>query len=248
MTAGQWVVVGFAVAFFVFGAYLLLKQLAAADAASGKVSLFSMRAEGPVGLLLIVMSAILLIVAFTAMAQTSGANGSSKASGSPPTSRSASTPHSTSVTSSPPSTSTSRVLTPSSHLPPRPQIVIKSPKEGQGISGSAGVLVAGTAVGLGRSDLWLFDTQLTDPTLYRANEQPIEVTSDGKWAYQDQPIGDLGSVDVGQRYILVVVVASPSCSETVKTKAPNSEGDVVFSSLPSGCSEVGRRSVVKTRP
>jgi hypothetical protein len=90
------------------------------------------------------------------------------------------------------------------------------------------------------------DTQLSDPTLYRANDQPIEVTAEGKWAHQDQPIGDPGSVDVGQRYILEVVLASPSFGKTIRTKPANSQGDVVFSSLPPGCVEVGRRSVVKT--
>lgn len=137
------------------------------------------------------------------------------------------------------------------------QIEVRLPKDGQHISGKAGVLVAGTAVGL-NGDLWVFDSSPAappgsppaDPGLYRDTDTPVVVAPSGQWSFTDAPIGDPSNDDIGQTYTITVVLAPASshCDQAIAHASPNQDGDTVLTQYAADCVVVTKRNVIKTAP
>jgi hypothetical protein len=125
-------------------------------------------------------------------------------------------------------------------------VEISSPHAGALISGRAGVVVTGTAVGLGADTLWVFDYDEETRLYYRDTDEPLRVHN-GRWSFLDQPIGETGTGDVGATFTIAVVRASPTCARTLRNKPPNAEGDITFGHFPAGCSEADSVDVVKNR-
>ena len=111
---------------------------------------------------------------------------------------------------------------------------------------SAAFPVSGTAATLGDDTLWMFVISDTaegpEPVFYKTTDSPIPI-ADGRWATRQGPLGAPG--DEGYQFTLVAVRAAERCSQAITRPAPNKDGDVIFKTLPDGCSELGRLTVTK---
>lgn len=121
----------------------------------------------------------------------------------------------------------------------------EAPIDGSRVHGS--FTVKGHAPPLGGDKLWLFDyagnANVGHEVYYRTSESPIEV-KDGAWSTTDGPLGRLHD-DIGAHFKIVLVIAAPQCSATLKSTEANAAGDVIFRELPSGCWSVGSVTVIK---
>lgn len=127
-------------------------------------------------------------------------------------------------------------------------VAITSPDNGHPISGKAGVVVSGTAVDLAPDEtVWLLDYDPNDKQhpYYQVNEQPIPV-ADGKWSFKDAPIG-AASDEIGTKYYVVAVKATPRCADSLQSQVPNEDGDITFSRLPEGCYKTSPLVLTKAR-
>jgi hypothetical protein len=116
-------------------------------------------------------------------------------------------------------------------------LTITSPGAGQSETGGNNehILVKGTACGMNGKTGWLFWRD-TDGTYYLEyyNNPPIPtITSDGSWSYTVEDLGNPGDKD--QQYGIIVVLASPACTNELERAKPDSNGDIKFKILPSGC-------------
>jgi hypothetical protein len=116
-------------------------------------------------------------------------------------------------------------------------LTITSPSAGQAETGGNNehILVKGAACDMNGKTGWLF-WQDTDGTYYLEyfNNPPVPtVTSDGYWSYTIKDLGNPG--DKNQQYGIAVVLASPLCTNELERAKPDSNGDIGFKVLPSGC-------------
>jgi hypothetical protein len=126
------------------------------------------------------------------------------------------------------------------HNNPCPQILtITSPSAGQHVDGAQGVEVTGKSCSMGESTGWLFDYDTNDEHYYMDypvnspdNAAPI-IVSNGGWSYDDAPIGSPGDRD--QTYGITVVLASSTCTKKLESAKPDAQGDIRYTSFPSGC-------------
>jgi hypothetical protein len=127
---------------------------------------------------------------------------------------------------------------------PQPEVVrITSPADGQKVVGLDGVLVEETADKAHDRRLWMFDHADNDQ-YYVVNSSPLAVI-DGHWSFFDRQVGSATADDDGHTFVLMVVTADDSCQEELQRKKPNNEGDIAFSSLPTGCTPGPAVNVVK---
>lgn len=154
-------------------------------------------------------------------------------------------PPATTQPSVPSTTAPSTTTTSTASAPAGKDVVITSPYDGKSVSGRAGVVLSGTASGLGGDTLWVFDHDLDNLLYYRDSDEPV-VVREGRWSFLDKPIGDSGSGDIGTTFTVVVVRASTSCTKVLRGTKANADGDVTFTDLPTGCSEADSVHVVKT--
>ncbi len=119
---------------------------------------------------------------------------------------------------------------------------IVNPMDGSLISGSGGALLTGTSA---PGDLlWLFDLDEEDG-YFRASDEPLSVRN-GTWEFADKPIG-AASDPTGTTYSVVLVKADGPCSQKLRTAKPDEDGDIKLTTLPKGCAEVDRVSLIKVR-
>jgi hypothetical protein len=129
---------------------------------------------------------------------------------------------------------------------PPGNVSIKSPQNGQIVVGPTGVTISGTVTAV-HGDLWIFviaGGELSDTEYYRMDNDPL-IVSNGQWSFEAKPIG-ASSDPPGQQFPIIVVQATADCSSAIRRQPPNGDGDVVFLSLPPGCTEAGRRTVVRS--
>jgi hypothetical protein len=127
-------------------------------------------------------------------------------------------------------------------------VKITSPENGHPISGKAGVVVSGTAVNLAPDEtIWLLDYDPYDKqhAYYQVNEQPIPVV-DERWSFKDAPIG-AESDEIGTKYYVVAVKATPRCADFLQSQVPNEDGDITYSRLPDGCYKTSPVVLTKAR-
>ena len=208
-----------AISLIILGSVLLIKRWS--DAAEGRT--VGLYVKGPVGIVVLAIGAGLLVASYYLPTKE---HPQPKPSPSPSPSASAS-----------PSPSPSPAPTPGNS-----SVVIRTPVEGQPVAGQTGVVVTGTASGLGGQGLWLL--VYSQGVHYLTSDGPF-ASDDGTWSAVAKPIG--GDDDVGETFTLEVVLASSDCSRTLANTAPNGEGDVAFGKLPAGCRLAATRHVLKTK-
>jgi hypothetical protein len=123
---------------------------------------------------------------------------------------------------------------------------ILTPSDNEKVSGSKGALFEGTAPSMGSDSLRIMTIALStqDKRVFYVSSDPI-FPEGGHWSYQVGQIG-AGITDIGSRFTFVVLEASEACSKELDAKNPDKAGDVYFESLPHGCRELGRRTLMKT--
>jgi hypothetical protein len=117
-------------------------------------------------------------------------------------------------------------------------------------NGAKGILVQGTACDLGSDSGWLFDFDPEAGYYYDDYNglipSPVVLPSKtGSWKYLDIPIGDPG--DQNKRYIITLVLASPSCARELETEPPI-DGAYEVRAMPTGCIVVDDVAVHVTYP
>jgi hypothetical protein len=114
---------------------------------------------------------------------------------------------------------------------------ITSPSAGQSETGgkNENILVTGTACAMNGKTGWLFwqDTDGTYYLEYYHNPPVPTITSNGSWSYAINDLGNIG--DKNQQYGISVVLASPTCTNELERTKPDSNDDIGFKVLPSGC-------------
>jgi len=129
--------------------------------------------------------------------------------------------------------------------PPRPKVTITSPREQARVPGDQGVLLKGTATGLGDLTLHIFDLA-DNGSYYPGSLAPVSVRK-GRWSFHKRPIGR-GSADVGHTFVLIAVLGDDACRAALRTPPVNPEGDYAFAALPEGCREMDSVQVIKAAP
>lgn len=129
--------------------------------------------------------------------------------------------------------------------PPRPKVTISSPGERAKVRGAEGVLLTGTATGLGGLTLHIFDLA-DNGSYYPGSLTPVTVHG-GQWSFRKRPIGR-GAADVGRTFIMIAALGNGDCRAALRTAPVNHEGDHAFPALPAGCREMDSVRVVKDAP
>lgn len=129
--------------------------------------------------------------------------------------------------------------------PPRPKVTISSPGERAKVRGAEGVLLTGTATGLGGLTLHIFDLA-DNGSYYPGSLTPVTVHG-GRWSFRKRPIGR-GAADVGRTFIMIAALGNGDCRAALRTAPVNHEGDHAFPALPAGCREMDSVRVVKDAP
>jgi hypothetical protein len=117
-----------------------------------------------------------------------------------------------------------------------------SPKNNAKVSGERGVFVGGEACGLRNEYGWLFDHDYFDNYYYedyQTKPGPI-VSGNGKWGFQDAPVGNKGDDDTV--YAVTLVLASPECNRALLAIEPT-EGVYKIHAMPDGCRIVDSRDI-----
>jgi hypothetical protein len=75
-----------------------------------------------------------------------------------------------------------------------------------------------------------------DQTYYLGGSYPFApiAPSDGGWHVVDQGLGSPG--DANSPHIIYLVDASPLCGRTLHAAKPDKDGNVIYKTLPPGCS------------
>lgn len=105
--------------------------------------------------------------------------------------------------------------------------------------GNAGVAVQVDACDLNGDTGWIFDFDPAgDQTYYLDGTPPFGpiAPSDGSWHIVDQGLGSPG--DVNTPHIIYLVEAAPQCDRALHAAKPNADGNVIYKTLPPGCSVV----------
>lgn len=105
--------------------------------------------------------------------------------------------------------------------------------------GNVGVTVRVEACRLGGDTGWIFDFDPAgDQTYYLDGSFPFApiAPSDGSWHVVDQGLGSPG--DVNSPHIIYLVEASPVCDRALHAAKPDAQGNVIYKTLPFGCSVV----------
>lgn len=159
----------------------------------------------------------------------------------------------TSFTPSPPaSISTSGLPTPKSSATCLTKLLrLTVPVEDAIIAnGSKEITFHGTACGLGSDSGWLFDY---DPEKgfyffdYNGSTPApaVQPGQSGAWQFPESSIGDPG--DQNKRYIVTLVLASPSCARSLLA-VPQTDGDYKVRTIPATCTVVEKVDVYVTQP
>jgi hypothetical protein len=116
-------------------------------------------------------------------------------------------------------------------------ITITSPSAGQSETGGKNedILVKGTACNMADNTGWLVwrDTDGTYYLEYYNNPPQPTITGNGSWSWTVKDLGNPGDKD--QQYEITVVLASPACTNDLEKARPDSEKNISFKVLPSGC-------------
>jgi hypothetical protein len=131
------------------------------------------------------------------------------------------------------------------------RLQITAPNSGKEVVGTTGVEITGVACGLEPGQAaWIFEQDPYDQNyylVYDPNVGPRAVTSqDGPFAIEDQPIGDPG--DHLKQYLIVAVLASAQCSNSINDKPSDNAGNYVFQSFPSGCQIIDHVQILESQP
>ena len=129
--------------------------------------------------------------------------------------------------------------------PARPKVTIVSPGEQARVPGEQGVLLSGTASGLGHLTLHIFDLA-DNGSYYPGSLAPVTVHG-GHWSFRKRPIGQ-GSADVGRTFTMIAALGDDACRAALRSPPVNPEGDYAFGALPAGCREMDSVHVVKAAP
>jgi hypothetical protein len=137
-----------------------------------------------------------------------------------------------------------------------PNLKVDSVKNGEGVTISTAVVVqekrglrfGGSAIDLGTDSLWVYDYDPNVDLYYSASGHALRVKENGRWSFDDSPIGAPDGSDKGTTYRIVVVRATPDCSARLGAVRPNADGDVVLEKLPAGCIEAAWVNLLKTGP
>jgi len=116
-------------------------------------------------------------------------------------------------------------------------------------NGARGIVIRGSVCDLRNKFAWLFDWDSHDKFYYfdypGGAPTPITTLSNGKWHFQDKPIGDSG--DNQKEYIITLVTASPACNQALLEWS--NVGDTYrLRKFPPGCHIVDQRVVYVTYP
>jgi hypothetical protein len=127
-------------------------------------------------------------------------------------------------------------------------LTVTSPSNGQSESSGKNehIVVKGTACDMSGETGWLFWRD-TDGTYYLEfyNNPPVPtITGNGGWADTITDLGNPGDND--QEYGIDVVLASPTCTSELERAKPDSNGDIKFLTLPSGCQIEDNVDVIAT--
>jgi hypothetical protein len=128
-------------------------------------------------------------------------------------------------------------------------LIITAPTEDTIVSnGASGVVIKGTACGLGSDSGWLFDFDPDDGYYYDdyAGSTPtptVQSSLSGSWQFPDSPIGNPGDKD--KRYTITLVLASQACDKLLRSER-QIDGDYKLRNFPAGCRLVKKVDVYVT--
>lgn len=179
----------------------------------------------------------------------------------PPAAASTTTRHSSSspiaptvtpFTPSPPaSTSTSGLPTPKPSATCLTELRLTAPLEDAIIAnGSKEITFHGTACGLGSDSGWLFDYDPEQGFYFfdyngSTPAPAVQPGQNGAWQFPESSIGDHG--DQNKRYVITLVLASPSCAK-ILLAVPQTDGDYKVRTIPKICTVVEKVDVYVTQP
>jgi hypothetical protein len=115
--------------------------------------------------------------------------------------------------------------------------IVTPPQKYRIADGNVGVDVRVDACDLNGDTGWIFDFDPAgDQTYYLGGSFPFApiAPSDGRWHVVDQGLGSPG--DVNSPHIIYLVDASPLCDRALHAAKPDAEGNVIYKTLPAGCS------------
>jgi hypothetical protein len=126
---------------------------------------------------------------------------------------------------------------------------ITAPAEDTIVSnGASGLVIKGTACGLGSDSGWLFDFDPDDGYYYDdyAGSTPtpaVQSSLSGSWQFPDSPIGNPGDKD--KHYTITLVLASQACDKLLRSEQ-QIDGDYKLRTFPAGCKVVEKIDVYVT--
>lgn len=107
------------------------------------------------------------------------------------------------------------------------------------VDGNLGVTVQVEACDLNGDTGWIFDFDPAGDQAYflegTAPFAPI-APGNGSWHLLDQGIGSVG--DVNTPHIIYLAEATPQCASALRKAKPDKDGNVIFKTLPTGCTVV----------